>query len=766
MKKAFKILLLNLILLRAFSALFGCEILDIGKKPPHVCSFEDINVVSELSCTTDGIVVEKCMCGRQNTDITPALGHSFGEWVTVLETGCANPGLEERICSVCGTQQTKNTERTDHDYRVSEEIIDGTIYNRYTCLTCGESFVIDGGISLPVTSVSTKHLYDRSEDISFIVICTQDEEYLRSNLKIINYYYENSPTDGEPLDYKLTSLGNYRWIVSPVKKYTPGYTYLALRSGGVIFEEYGFSDLAFSIFREDSNDLILKEDIIYVAALEEKFGGYYPYNIDLSGGSGEYFLSLEKADGLSVGDVICVGDASSAEEVVTKGGLNVFGKVTSITTLGDGRSLIMLKELKPSELFLLLDLCESDVLQAESLKIPVGLEEKFKSALLSDPDYINMLGALYEAGLAHLAKRGLSTDIKNVQGLIDKITLNTNQSTLLINNDYSGRSAIKSRIELTANISMPAILGMREIGTLSADLTVYAEVDPMSMTVQLRTDDQSPDEIYCSLDVDKTAVAGLIFDVNSTITYEPDNDIFVRENKTSLYHFKGCELMKNAIWGSYTAESVYELMLADLSGEAAECPLCHPISFFKESLCVLDNKTKEYHSTQCEATELILKADMAFAECLDGEYLPCTLCKKNNIKSAFGEVFEKRVSDGNFELYQELIVDSQSDGYLSVGSFSGVVTGIDREVVAVSISFDFILSPSAHYSFELSRHQTFGYRSTKEGLKKHIVENKSEFSSSGITLADGNSLPIDLKTEFSVYIAGFKPEMIEIRENT
>ena len=59
------------------------------------------------SCTTDGYTTHSCACGDSYTDeVVPALGHSFGDWVTTLEPTETTTGLEERKCTTCNTADT------------------------------------------------------------------------------------------------------------------------------------------------------------------------------------------------------------------------------------------------------------------------------------------------------------------------------------------------------------------------------------------------------------------------------------------------------------------------------------------------------------------------------------------------------------------------------------------------------------------------------------------------------------------------------------
>ena len=64
-------------------------------------------VVINPTCTTDGYTKYTCHCGHSYTDtIVPALVHTFGEWVMVVDPTGETDGLLERECS-CGEKETQ-----------------------------------------------------------------------------------------------------------------------------------------------------------------------------------------------------------------------------------------------------------------------------------------------------------------------------------------------------------------------------------------------------------------------------------------------------------------------------------------------------------------------------------------------------------------------------------------------------------------------------------------------------------------------------------
>lgn len=76
-------------------------------------------------------------CGAQ---ISPALGHSFGNWTQVTAATCTAPGSEKRVCTRCGKTETRTVNALGHNYRV--ELSSPTCTDNGTstvyCTRCGD----------------------------------------------------------------------------------------------------------------------------------------------------------------------------------------------------------------------------------------------------------------------------------------------------------------------------------------------------------------------------------------------------------------------------------------------------------------------------------------------------------------------------------------------------------------------------------------------------------------------------------------------------
>lgn len=115
------------------AAIFVCAFLaSCGMKDPyHTHVFGDWRVISEATCTKNGLRERVCECGEKETEVLNATGHSFGEWKTSREVTCTEDGLKERTCH-CGEKETQVIKATGHNFG------EWTQVKKVTCTEDGE----------------------------------------------------------------------------------------------------------------------------------------------------------------------------------------------------------------------------------------------------------------------------------------------------------------------------------------------------------------------------------------------------------------------------------------------------------------------------------------------------------------------------------------------------------------------------------------------------------------------------------------------------
>jgi len=97
--------------------------------------------ITPATCEDTGLKVRSCPCGTlHEEEELPATGHSFGDWVTVLEPECETKGLEKRSCH-CGETEENELPETGHSYgdwvNVNEPDCDSEGLKKRTC-PCGD----------------------------------------------------------------------------------------------------------------------------------------------------------------------------------------------------------------------------------------------------------------------------------------------------------------------------------------------------------------------------------------------------------------------------------------------------------------------------------------------------------------------------------------------------------------------------------------------------------------------------------------------------
>lgn len=75
---------------------------------PHTHTWDAGRETKPSSCTQDGIKTYTCTgCGETKTEVLKAAGHKFGTWTKTADATVFAPEKQERICSVCGTKETR-----------------------------------------------------------------------------------------------------------------------------------------------------------------------------------------------------------------------------------------------------------------------------------------------------------------------------------------------------------------------------------------------------------------------------------------------------------------------------------------------------------------------------------------------------------------------------------------------------------------------------------------------------------------------------------
>ena len=74
-------------------------------------------VVKAPTCTESGTEKRVCSaCGTEETRTVKALGHTFGEWTVTKKATCTEAGSQKRVCFVCQTEETQTINALGHKF--------------------------------------------------------------------------------------------------------------------------------------------------------------------------------------------------------------------------------------------------------------------------------------------------------------------------------------------------------------------------------------------------------------------------------------------------------------------------------------------------------------------------------------------------------------------------------------------------------------------------------------------------------------------------
>ena len=82
----------------------------------HTHSFGEWITEIESTCTVGGILARYCRCGAKEEKALKVLEHKFGAWKTLTEATCDEYGLIQSTCSGCGKVKEEKTPMTDHQF--------------------------------------------------------------------------------------------------------------------------------------------------------------------------------------------------------------------------------------------------------------------------------------------------------------------------------------------------------------------------------------------------------------------------------------------------------------------------------------------------------------------------------------------------------------------------------------------------------------------------------------------------------------------------
>ena len=702
------------------------------------------------TCTVDGFTVYDCTrCeSKYVSDFENALGHEFGEWTINTSVTCTTNGNEIQACSRCEMSNTRLIVAAGHQYDlIRTETVDSVEYTVYECQQCQNQERLKPGETL-VEYVENEQIFDVSEDFSFIVNTDNDEEYIRENLSIIDAYFSGSEFeyyDEVKAAYtleKLDNLGN--WRVSPSTEYEYSLTYVAKLSGDLTFSEHNGSELTFTVCDDENHENVLEcnDSIVYLQALENNSPGYYPYVITMPEESENMYVTVGKADGLIIGQVICVGNVASADEITAEAEC-CFGKITDIYTLQSGEKMLVLSKPRIEEVFSNLDISYNQPIDFDSVDVNIeAVENELINALYSNDDFVEFIGAVKVATTKYIQENDLdSTAVVSIKSFMDMVKITPSIS-------FDGEK-LKGKLE--GKIDVPLKNPNKEdIGSINVSFVLDIESKfVLDINYSVKTLLLIPYELeYLDLQIRQTDNVKFNFDVKIDVDYSLEAGRYLQNTESGKIHRRGCVHISQIKDKSKIKNmSVIAAEKAISENASLECKHCKPTSGFQSDILVINRDTSVIHAYNCVHTAQIsdsnklLSTEKAAYWILNG-YTCCDWCHPDNREEiAYKSLVESSLEHSD---WQQLTTDiskwAQDSGFekledknVNIVTLSVPIYGFIQAEIDIDFVLNLDIEASLSYEFEYTQQTRYGIRyhygrvSTYTGKASKVISNDLNF---------------------------------------
>ena len=528
------------------------------------------------TCVDQGHTKYVCEnCGFDfDADFTDPLGHKYGPETVLSQENCIENGRYQIRCSTCGDIELYSKSAIGHHFElVSND--NGT--ETYECSNCHETFTVTNSEELLVLTGTTE-VFGVDPSYTFdIYEHEHDEAYIREHLFLIDSYFNTEDYKDHPetiIVYTLTQKGDGIWTVSLDSPYEYDTTYIAELEGELKFAEFMSKKLYFTVMEDPNheNDYGYSEGIIFLKdfadKLPDELGGDYPYSLGWYESGSKLYLVIGSIDGIKMGNIICIGDVSSVEEI-TSSTECYFGVVENINKLQDGSYMITLGEPELQQIFNSLDIAYNEEIIFENQSTDVAkIEEALIAELYADAEFVKFLSTLNVSVNNYVENLGYATELADVHYFMERISLVPEVSF--------SQNTMNAKINGSINIPIED-KNENEIGyfviTFAVEINSKFEID-VSYKIKgwggVKLD---------RFDVSIKQTDTISFDFNVSIDMD-DEDLeftYVKNKNSGLIHNSECVHVVNAASGAefeeITPEEVKETLL---NNGYYQCSQCRP----------------------------------------------------------------------------------------------------------------------------------------------------------------------------------------------
>lgn len=696
----------------------------------------------EPTCTKLGYTSYSCTrCSSSCVaDFVEAVGHNFSERVVIKSASCTVGGSEEESCSLCGKVNEYGTNATGHKFVPVSD--DGEV-SLFECEHCEESLSVPNGESVDV-AVGDEEIFDVDSVFSFDVTSEKGEEYIKNNLKIVETYFIGTEyEDKEALcQYTLVSKGDGVYTVTPVSAYEYDTTYSAIISGDVGFSDYKCRKLNFTIDEDENheNSYEYNSGIIFLKELENTVGGYYPFSISSTDNDEYLYLTVRKISGIEIGQILCVGEVSSFEEIDYNTEC-YFGKVDSFYNLPDGSWMIVLAEPAIEEIFSELDISFDQVVDFDSEEVDVErVENELIDALYADEDFIKFLASVNVATIQYFGEKGYDTsEVVNVKSFMDYVKVKPKIDT----------EGTKMFGEIVGNVTIPIKDNHKnEIGKFELTFTLNLTTEfNVNASYKLKKKWGIPYGInYFDVGVTQTDTFTFDFKVSIEVDYSTEEQPYVQNIESGKIHRRGCvHLRQITDYSKLKGLSAIE-MKELIDGKASlECKHCRPSQSFDDNILYVntDPRNKVIHKKGCAHAKepngkYWVMSDEKATYWIKQGYQCCEWCHPDNREEIeYGVILDGSIYHADWQQICTDITQLAKDAGMNEHAPKKGITIVDIDIpiygpimatVEVDFVFSFKLEASITYKYQYQQTNTYGMRISGRGCSPYSSKTSKVLS--------------------------------------
>ena len=685
-------------------AKFKCVLCGKTKKDDASEHYYSAKNTIPATCTEMGygeMECARCDAGEHFiSEFVNPTGHKYGEAIAVKPEKCTENGLYDRVCSVCGDTFRYSTSARGHNYvAISEENWQIT----YECSECGDVIVLGDNETLDMF-IGNDELFDVETSFTFDIVSSDSEATIRENLTILDNYFNFSEHENHPealVDYKLESKGDNVWTVYVEPAYDYDTTYIVKLGEGISFADYKGKELFFTTIEDPDheNSFLYKDKVLFLHKLENEIGGYYPYSLGSTDQSGFLYLTVNKLDGLNIGQIICVGEVMGFDEI-TSDTECYFGVVSAYYPLQNGQYMIALSEPELQEIFEELNVIYKDSVSFDDESINVEqLKADIVDSLYNNEEFVEFLSVLNVSASKYFEDNGFyAVELSDTKKFLNSISLTPSVS-------FSGNTLYA---DINGTLSIPINKNGKNIGSFSVSFTVGI---------------QSSFDIDVSYSI-KTKLSGIKFDHFDIAVTQNDNIQLTFEVAIDLFDMMQNDYVRNKI-----------------NGEV------------HRACCVAVGRARDKNAFEGISEDEAKNSNSKCALCRPGD--------SESTGNGFDTYYADTLYCSDWQQVSKDI--SEFAGGNSTHNKGVTLASVKIPIcgpVSVQFDLDFVLSLDlrAALTYEYSYKQTniYGMRLTSDHVQPYSQSKEIKAANSNLSLIGSAEIRIGLAVDMAVNISGFE----------